>query len=82
MTKPGPRQAELRPVRLLAAGGTIAMRGEQAIPALNADELIEQLPQLASGPPLQTETVLALPSAQLSLNALAQDGWLYPTVSN
>ena len=55
-------------MRLLAAGGTIAMRGEQAVPALDADELIEQLPQLASGPPLQTETILALPSAQLSLN--------------
>jgi L-asparaginase len=68
MTKGKRRQGELRPVRLLAAGGTIAMRGEQAVPALNADELIEQLPQLASGPPLQTETVLALPSAQLSLN--------------
>ena len=68
MTKAERRQGELRPVRLLAAGGTIAMRGEQAVPALNADELIEQLPQLASGPPLQTETVLALPSAQLSLN--------------
>jgi L-asparaginase len=59
---------ELRPVRLLAAGGTIAMRGEQAVPALDADELVEQLPQLASGPPLQTETVLALPSAQLTLD--------------
>jgi L-asparaginase len=48
------------------------MRGEQAVPALDANELVEQLPQLASGPPLQTETVLALPSAQLSLaNAFA-----------
>jgi L-asparaginase len=61
-------RTELRPVRLLAAGGTIAMRGEQAVPALDADELVEQLPQLASGPPLQTETVLALPSAQLTLD--------------
>jgi L-asparaginase/Glu-tRNA(Gln) amidotransferase subunit D len=52
MTKRERRQGELRPVRLLAAGGTIAMRGEQAVPALDADELIEQLPQLASGPPL------------------------------
>jgi L-asparaginase len=67
MTTPDPSRPQLRPVRLLAAGGTIAMRGEQAVPALNADELVEQLPQLAAGPPLQTETVLALPSAQLSL---------------
>jgi L-asparaginase len=76
--------SSLRPVRLLAAGGTIAMRGERAVPALDAGELVEQLPQLASGPPLQTETVLALPSAQLSLAgaldlarracAAAQDG--------
>jgi L-asparaginase len=68
MTNGNRRQGEPRAVRLLAAGGTIAMRGEQAVPALDADELIEQLPQLASGPPLQTETVLALPSAQMSLH--------------
>lgn len=67
MTSADRSQRPLRPVRLLAAGGTIAMRGEQAVPALNADELIEQLPQLASGPQLHTETVLALPSAQMSL---------------
>jgi L-asparaginase len=54
-------------VRLLAAGGTIAMRGDRAVPALDGGELVEQLPQLASGPPLATETVLALPSAQLTL---------------
>jgi L-asparaginase len=64
---PDDANSSLRPVRLLAAGGTIAMRGEQAVPALDADELIEQLPQLASGPPLQTETVFSLPSAQLEL---------------
>jgi L-asparaginase len=77
-TTPGMRPIEeaatgsMRPVRLLAAGGTIAMRGDRAVPAMDAGELVEQLPQLASGPPLATETVLALPSAQLTLaHALA-----------
>jgi L-asparaginase len=55
-------------VRLLAAGGTIAMRGERAVPVLDADQLVEQLPQLASVPVLQAETVLGLPSAQLTLD--------------
>jgi L-asparaginase len=56
-----------RAVRVVAAGGTIAMRGEQAVPALDASELVEQLPQVA-GFRLEAETVLSLPSAQLSLS--------------
>jgi L-asparaginase len=56
-----------RPVRLLAAGGTISMRGEHAVPALDAAGLVAELPQLASGPVLETETVLALPGAHLTL---------------
>jgi L-asparaginase len=55
-----------RPVRLLAAGGTIAMRGELAVPALDGAELIEQLPQVA-GFHLEAETVLSLPSTHLTL---------------
>jgi L-asparaginase len=55
-----------RPVRVLAAGGTIAMRGERAVPALDASELVEQLPQVA-GFHLDAETVLSLPSTYLSL---------------
>ena len=63
--------AATRPVRVIAAGGTIAMRGEQAVPALDASELVEQLPQVA-GFHLEAETVLSLPSAQLTLtDALA-----------
>ncbi|MGO9906399.1 MAG: asparaginase domain-containing protein [Solirubrobacteraceae bacterium] len=63
--------ATARPVRVLAAGGTIAMRGEQAVPALDASELVEQLPQVA-GFQLRAETVLSLPSAHLTLpDALA-----------
>jgi L-asparaginase len=56
-----------RPVRVLAAGGTIAMRGERAVPALDASELVEQLPQVA-GFRLEAETVLSLPSTYLALS--------------
>lgn len=55
-----------RAVRLLAAGGTIAMRGERAVPALNASELVEQLPQVA-GFQIAAETVLSVPGPHLSL---------------
>jgi len=55
-----------RAVRLLAAGGTIAMRGERAVPALDAGELVEQLPQVA-GFHLEAETVLSVPSTHLTL---------------
>ena len=50
-----PIRAATRPVRVLAAGGTIAMRGERAVPALDASELVEQLPQVA-GFHLEAET--------------------------
>ena len=56
-----------RPVRLLAAGGTIAMRGERAVPVLDAAGLIDQVPQLAAVPALHAETLLALPSAHVTL---------------
>jgi L-asparaginase len=54
-------------VRLLAAGGTIAMRGERAVPALDASELIEQLPQVARFH-LQAETVRSLPGPHLTMS--------------
>jgi L-asparaginase len=54
-----------RPVRLLAAGGTIAMRGTRAVPALDGNQLIERLPGLAGE--IHAESVLSLPSAQLTL---------------
>jgi L-asparaginase len=57
----------MRPVRVLGAGGTIAMRGERAVPALDASELVEQLPQVA-GFRLEAETVLSLPSTYLTLS--------------
>src|SRR5437660_8569839 len=61
-----------RPVRLIAAGGTIAMRGERAVPALDAAGLIEELPQLAAVPALEAETASTLPGPQLSLRDALQ----------
>ncbi len=55
-----------RSVRLLAAGGTIAMRGERAVPALDAAQLIEQLPARIARSGIHAESVLALPSAQVT----------------
>jgi L-asparaginase len=43
------------------------MRGERAVPALDASGLVEQLPQLA-GFHLDAETVLSLPGAHLTLS--------------
>ena len=59
--------ASTRPVRVLAAGGTIAMRGEHAVPALDASELVEQLPQVA-GFGVEAETVRSLPGPHLALS--------------
>jgi len=51
----------------VAAGGTISMQGEHAVPSLDAHELAAQLPQLAAVKQLKVENVLALPGAQISL---------------
>ena len=56
-----------RAVRIVAAGGTIAMRGERAVPALDAADLVEQLPQVA-GFRLEAETALSVPSTYLTLD--------------
>ena len=56
-----------RAVRLIGVGGTIAMRGERAVPTLDAAELVAELPQLARFPQLQAETAMGLPGPQLSL---------------
>jgi L-asparaginase len=53
---------------LLAAGGTIAMQGERAVPALDAEGLVHAIPALASAPALEAETVLSVPSAHLTLS--------------
>jgi L-asparaginase len=56
-----------RPVRLLAAGGTIAMRGERAVPALDAAGLVAGVPQLAAVPQLEAETIVSLPGPHVGL---------------
>lgn len=56
-----------RPVRLLAAGGTIAMGGPRAVPALDAEALVQAVPALAEVPDLEAETVLHSPGPHLAL---------------
>src|SRR6185437_15784023 len=60
---PGPR-----PVRLLAAGGTISMQGEHAVPTLDAAGLVAAIPELRRFPALEAENVLGLPGPQISLD--------------
>jgi L-asparaginase len=60
-------KALTRPVRLLSAGGTISMEGERAVPSLDAKGLVEAVPALAEVAELEIETVMGVPSAQLSL---------------
>ena len=56
-----------RPVRLLAAGGTIAMGGPRAVPALDAEALVEAVPALGAIPDFGAETVLSSPGPHLEL---------------
>ena len=63
----GPLSPQSRPVRLLAAGGTISMEGEHAVPALDAGQLIEAIPALADVGELHAENVLSLPGPQIAL---------------
>jgi L-asparaginase len=60
--------APARPVRLLAAGGTISMKGEHAVPTLDAAGLVAAIPELERFPALQAENVLGLPGPQISLD--------------
>ncbi|HET9104768.1 MAG TPA: asparaginase domain-containing protein [Solirubrobacteraceae bacterium] len=59
-------RALVRPVRLIAAGGTIAMSGARAVPALDAAGLIEAVPPLAAVPELAAENVLSRPGPQIT----------------
>jgi L-asparaginase len=63
-----PLAALARPVRLLAAGGTISMQGERAVPALDARGLIDAVPALAEVAELDAETVLSVPGPHLTLS--------------
>ena len=57
----------VRPVRLVAAGGTIAMRGERAVPQDDAAALVAALPALAVAG-LEAESVRSVPGVQLCLD--------------
>jgi L-asparaginase len=58
-----------RPVRVLAAGGTISMTGEHgATPDLDADALLAGIPALADDDRVDARTVSNLPSAHLTLD--------------
>jgi L-asparaginase len=59
---------QTRPVRLLAAGGTISMKGEHAVPTLDAAALVAAIPELERFGDLQAENVLGLPGPQISLD--------------
>jgi L-asparaginase len=54
-------------VRIIALGGTIAMRGERAVPSLDAAALVDAVPQLAAVERLEAETMLGLPGPHISL---------------
>jgi L-asparaginase len=55
-----------RPVTVLSTGGTIAMAGPRARPALDVDELVAAVPGLAELDGLSTRSVVALAGAHLS----------------
>ena len=55
-----------RPVTVLSTGGTIAMTGSRARPALDGEAVVAAVPGLADVAGLQTRSVLELPGAHLS----------------
>ena len=57
-----------RPVRVIGAGGTIAMRGDRAAPALEAGALIDAVPELGALDGLDVLGVRNLPGAALGLD--------------
>ncbi len=57
-----------RPVRLLAAGGTISMQGERAVPALDAEPARPGGSAAGGGAEAASRIVLALPGAQIGLD--------------
>lgn len=60
-------EVDKRPVRVIAVGGTISMRGERAVPAQDAAGLVAEVPQLAEVTQLRAETALSIPGAHLNL---------------
>ena len=67
MSSSDPPTPQSRPVRLLAAGGTISMQGERAVPRLDATQLVQAVPELERFADLTAENVLGLPGPQISL---------------
>jgi L-asparaginase len=59
-------KASLRPVTVLSAGGTIAMTGPRARPALGVDELVAALPAPAAAADLRTRSVVEVAGAHLT----------------
>ncbi len=57
--------AFFRPVTVLSTGGTIAMAGPRARPALDVEALVAAIPALAGVPDLRTRSVAELPGAHL-----------------
>ncbi len=55
----------LRPVTVLSTGGTIAMSGVRATPALDADALLGAVPALAQVAGLNARSLTSLPGAHL-----------------
>ena len=55
-----------RPVTVLSTGGTIAMAGARATPALDVDALLATIPALAGVRGLRARGLLALPGAHLT----------------
>jgi len=58
--------AFFRPVTVLSGGGTIAMAGPRARPALDARALVDAVPALAGVAGLRTRSVVELPGAHLA----------------
>src|ERR1700761_620560 len=67
MSSSDPPTPQSRPVRLLAAGGTISMQGERAVPRLDAAQLLQAVPELGRFAALTAENVLGLPGPHISL---------------
>jgi L-asparaginase len=64
--------ASRRPVTVLSAGGTIAMSGARARPAVDVEALVAAIPALAGVAGLRTRSVVELPGAHLgAADALA-----------
>ncbi|HEX8158280.1 MAG TPA: asparaginase [Solirubrobacteraceae bacterium] len=56
----------IRPVTVIAAGGTIAMAGARALPKLDAEALLAEVPELARIRDLRSRSVTSRPGAHLS----------------